>query len=124
MPCERALYDCRFLAWLIVMKFVMLVPLDRIRLLLRSQGVDIAEGTLVHLAERVQPRLAVLGAHFIQALYELEEEAEQAGLEGADRVAFRQRRSRRVLRRFRQWLDQVVARPLPPSDPVRKVAKY
>ena len=75
-------------------------------------------------AERVQPRLAVQGARFLQSLYELEEEAEKAGLAGADLVAFRQRRSRRVLRRFRQWLDRVVARPLPPSDPVRKVAKY
>lgn len=234
MPCERALYDCRFLAWLIVQKFVMLVPLDRIRLLLMSQGVDIAMGTLVHLveraadlagpidgehmkqlragsymcfdgtglktlvlgqdkawhgylevftrdeltvfqfdltkhadrlrrrmkdflgilvcdaetrnaagspgvtasncnahprrklrdAERVQPRLAVQGARFIQALYELEDEAEALGLEGAALLAFRQRRSRRVVRRFKQWLEGVVARPLPPSDPVRKVAEY
>jgi transposase len=234
MPSERALYDCRFLAWLIVMKFVLLVPLDRVRLLLLSQGVDIAMGTLVHLveraadlvdpvdgehmkqlrasacmrfdgtglkalvlgqpkawdgylevfvrdeltvfqfdltkhadrlrrrirdfvgilmcdaetrnaagaqgvqiancnahprralrdAERVQPRLAVQGGRFIQALYELEDEAEEAELTGADRVAFRRRRSRRVLRRFRQWLEGVRARPLPPSDPVRKAANY
>lgn len=52
MPCERALYDCRFLAWLVVTKFVLLVPLDRIRTLLQSQGVDIAMGTLVRLVER------------------------------------------------------------------------
>jgi hypothetical protein len=234
MPCDRALYDCRFLAWLVVMKFVLLVPLDRIRLLLHSQGVDLAMGSLVHLveraakladavdgehmkqlragdwlcfdgtglkalvsgehkawdgylevftrdeltvfqfdltkhadrlqdrvngflgilvtdaetrnragspgvtlancnahprralrdAERVQPRLAVQGARFLQALYELEDQADAAGLVGDARVAFRRRRSRRVLRRFRQWLDGVVQRPLPPSDPVRKVAQY
>lgn len=234
MPCERALYDCRFLAWLVVMKFALLVPLDRIRTHLQSQGVDIAMGTLVHLveraadlagpidgehlkqlragaylcfdgtglktlvqgqdkawdgylevftrdeltvfqfdltkhadrlrarlndfvgilvcdaetrnaagapgatlsncnahprrkfrdAERVQPHLALQGARFIQALYELEDEANRLGLTDPERVAFRRRRSRRVLRRFRQWLEGVLARPLPPSDPVRKVAAY
>ena len=36
----------------VVMKFVLLVPLDRIRELLRTQGVDIAMGTLVHLVKR------------------------------------------------------------------------
>ena len=75
-------------------------------------------------AERVQPRLAVQGARFIQALYELEHEADRLALAGAERVAFRQRRSRRVLHRFRQWLEGVIARPLPPSDAVRKVARY
>lgn len=234
MPCERALYDCRFLAWLVVMKFVLLVPLDRIRALLQSQGVDIAMGTLVALMERaasltdpidgehmrrlragafmhfdgtglktlvlgqdkawdgylevyardeltvfqfdltkhadrlrerikdfvgilvcdaetrnaagapaaelancnahpfrmlrealrVQPRLAAQGMRFIDALYQLEDEADRLELRGVERVAFRQRRSRRVLHRFRQWLEGVVARPLPPSDPVRKIARY
>jgi len=234
MPCNRALYDCRFLAWLVVMKFVLLVPLDRIRTLLLSQGVDIAMGSLVHLieraatlvdpidgehlkqlragaymcfdgtglktlvlgqdkawdgylevftrdeltvfqfdmtkhadqlkrrinkytgilvcdaetrnaagapgvtlahcnahplrhfrdAKRVQPRLARQGERFIQDLYELEDQADSLGLFGAERIAFRQRRSRRCLYRFRQWLEGVIARPLPPSDPVRKLAKY
>lgn len=234
MPCDRALYSCRFLAWLVVMKFVLHVPLDRVRELLITQGVDIAMGTLVHLieraadlagpidgehmkqlkagaylcfdgtglktlvvgqekawdgylevftrdeltvfqfdltkhadrlrlrlneflgvlvcdaetrnsagapglvlsncnahprrkfrdAERAQPRLALQGARFIQALYELEDVADRLALEGDARVAFRQRRSRRVLHRFRQWLDGVLATDLPPSDPVRKVARY
>lgn len=234
MPCERALYDCSFLAWLVVLKFALLVPLDRIRTLLLSQGVDLAMGTLVHLIERaadlagpidgehlkqlkagtymhfdgtglkalvlgqckawdgylevftrdeltvfqfdltkhadrlrermngflgilicdaetrnragapglklancnahprrgfrdaetVQPRLAVQGARFLQALYELEDQADLLGLHGDDRTAFRQRRSRRVVRRFRQWLDGVIASDLLPSDPVRKLAKY
>ena len=234
MPCERALYDCGFLAWLVVMKFALLVPLDRIRTLLLSQGVDIAMGTLVHLIERAadlagpidgehlkqlkagtymhfdgtglkalvlgqskawkaylevftrdeitvfqfdmtkhadrlrermngflgilicdaetrnsagapgvtlancnahplrklrdaqtaQPRLAVQGARFIQALYDLEDQADLQGLRGEERTAFRQRRSRRVVRRFRQWLDGVRASSLPPSDPVRKLAEY
>jgi len=234
MPCDRALYDCRFIAWVVFMKFVLLVPLDRIRLALQEQGVHIAMGTLVSLieraahladavdgehmkqlrrgawmsfdgtglktlirgqetawdgylevfvrdeitvfqfdltkhadglaerigeyvgllvcdaesrnaagaakathancnahavrkfrdAERVQPKLAAQGGRFLTALYDLEEQADNAALFGHDRLAFRQRRSRRVLRRFRQWLAGVLGRPLPPSDPVVKVAKY
>lgn len=234
MPCNRALYDCRFLAWLVVMKFVLLVPLDRIRLLLQSQGVDLAMGSLVHLidraaslcdpidgehmkqlragawmcfdgtglktlvlgqskawdgylevftrgeltvfqfdltkhadrlqerirdfagvlvcdaesrnaagapdatvancnahpfrsfreAERVRPHRAAQGRRFIDALYDLEHEADRLGLTGAERTAFRERRSRRVLHRFKQWLHGVIARGDPPSDPVRKIAKY
>lgn len=234
MPCDRALYDCKFLAWLVVMKFVLLVPLDRIRTLLASQGVHIAIGSLVHLieraadlagpidgehlkqlrrgsylcfdgtglktlvlgqdkawdgylevftrdeltvfqfdmtkhadelrgrlngflgilvcdaetrnragapdlelancnahprrkfrdAERVQPHLAVEGAAFIQRLYELEDQADLMGLTGAERVAFRRRRCRPVLDDFRAWLQEVVDGPLPPSDPVRKIATY
>jgi hypothetical protein len=52
MPCNRALYDCRFLAWLVVMKFELLVPLDRVRLHLESQGIRLAMGSLVHLIAR------------------------------------------------------------------------
>src|SRR5690554_5591207 len=67
LPCHRALYDCRFLAWLVVMKFVLLVPLDRIRTLLQSQGVDIAMGTLVHLIERAADLAgAIDGEHMKQ----------------------------------------------------------
>jgi hypothetical protein len=234
MPCPRALYDCAFLAWLVVMKFVLLVPLDRVRTYLLSQGIDLAMGTLVHLitraagladavdgehwrqllageylgfdgtglkvlidgqdkawdgylevftrdeltvfqfdltkhadrlrdrlapfegivvcdaesrnaagtpgrqasncnahplrklkdAKKVQPHLAAQGQRFIDALYELEDLAREQGLEGDDLVAFRRRRSRRVLHRFRQWLEGVKRRALPPSDPVRKVANY
>jgi hypothetical protein len=216
------------------MKFVLLVPLDRIRALLSSQGVDIAMGTLVHLieraadlagpvdfehlkqlragayvcfdgtglkaliagqskawdgylevftrdeltvfqfdltkhadelrgringflgilvcdaetrnaagapgltlancnahplrklrdAERVQPELAVEGAAFLQELYRFEDEANLLGLTGPDRVAWRHRHSRPVLDRFRAWLEDIVARPLPPSDPVRQISQY
>lgn len=235
MPVARGLYDCRFLAWLVVMKFVLLVPLDRVRTHLQSKGIDLAMGTLVHLieraatlldpidgehlrqlragawlcfdgtglktlvlgqdkawdgylevftrdeltvfqfdmtkhadqlaerlgeyrgilvadaesrnkagapeatfancnahplrkfrdAERVQPKLAKQGQRFIQALYELEDIAADEGRFGDDRVAFRQRRSKQVLRRFRQWLDGVMAREaLTPTDPLRKVVRY
>ncbi|MEZ4320674.1 MAG: IS66 family transposase [Myxococcota bacterium] len=234
MPCDRALYDCSFLAWLVTMKFALLVPLDRIRMHLKAQGIDLAMGTLVHLiaravtlvdpidgehfrqllagdhlcfdgtglktlivgqdqawdgylevftrdeltvfqfdltkhsdrlkirlnafdgivvcdaesrnaagtpgrtaancnahplrafrdAERVQPRLAAQGKRFIQALYTLEDQARDRGLEGDALVAFRRHWSRRVLNRFRQWLAGVVARDLPPSDPVGATARF
>jgi len=234
MPVARGLYDCRFLAWLVVMKFVLLVPLDRIRTLLLSKGINIAMGSLVSLVERasdlvatidgehlkqlragalmafdgtglkvlidgyegawdgyfevftrdeltvfqfdvtkhadrlqrrmqefagflvcdaesrnsagapkatlahcnahplrrlreavsVQPQLAAEGIGFIQELYRLEEQADSLELGGAERVAFRRRHSRPVLDRFRKWLEGVRDGPLPPSDPVRKVAVY
>jgi hypothetical protein len=52
MPAKRTLYDARFLAWLVATKFGMLVPLDRVRLQLQGQGIDLAMGTLVSLVAR------------------------------------------------------------------------
>jgi transposase len=67
MPCPRALYDCKFLAWLVVQKFVLLVPLDRTRELLATQGVHLAMGTLVHLVELAAKLLdAIDGEHMRQ----------------------------------------------------------
>ena len=67
MPCERALYDCAFIAWIVTMKFAYLMPLDRIQAMLASQGVFIATGTLVHLVERAtQLADAVDGEHMKQ----------------------------------------------------------
>ena len=51
LPCEKSKFTCAFLAWVVTMKFVLLVPLDRMRRLLASQGLDIAESTLVRLIE-------------------------------------------------------------------------
>ena len=69
MPCHRTLYDCSFLAWLVVMKFVLLVPLDRVRTHLQSQGIDLAMGTLVRLIERaVHLADAVDGEHWRQLM--------------------------------------------------------
>ena len=51
LPCERVKFTCAFLAWVVMMKFALLVPLDRIRRLLLSQGIDIPEPTLVRLIE-------------------------------------------------------------------------
>lgn len=232
MPCPRALYDCRFLAWLVVMKFVLLVPLDRIRVFLQARGIDLAMGTLVSLiaraatlldpidgvhleqlragaymcfdgtglktlilgqskawdgyievyardelsvfqfdltkhadrlqerirdyagvlvcdaesrnaagapgvtlahcnahplralkkARNVQPKLAAEGMRFIQRMYAVDEQVRDATV--AERTAWRQRHTRPIAEAFRRWLDGVVERPLPPSDPVRRVAKY
>jgi transposase len=234
MPVQRALFDCAFLAWLVTMKFALLIPLDRIRTHLALQGVDLAMGTLVSLIQRAaelaeaiddahwahlkaglyiafdgtglktlipgqdkawdgylevytrgevsvfrydltkhadglqarldgytgtlvcdaesrnraaapnndlahclahplrklrdavksHPKRAAQGMRFIQALYDLEEQAAEANLRGDALLSFRKRRSRRVLRRLRQWLTGVVAREPPPTDPVGKVARY
>ena len=234
MPCASAGYTCRFIAWLVVMKFAMLVPLDRIHALLLSQGVDIAKGTLVHLIERAatladavdgehwkqlkagpyicfdgtglktlivgqdkawdgyievftrdevtvfqfdltkhadrlrarigdyagvlvcdaesrngagaprasfancnahprrafrlaensHPRRAAQGGRFIAALYDLERVAAAQGLQGADLVEFRQRRTARVFRRFQAWLERVVELNDLITDPLRQVAQY
>jgi hypothetical protein len=65
MPCRRAGYTCEFLAWLVVQHFVLLVPVNRIRSLLRTQGVEIPKGTLSKLIERAADLLgAVDGAHW------------------------------------------------------------
>lgn len=74
-------------------------------------------------AEVAHPKLAAQGGRFIGALYDIEDEAEARGLQGARLVAYRRRRSGRILRRFRQWLDRVIRKQLPPSDHVLRVAK-
>ena len=68
MPVARGLYDCRFLAWLLVMKFVLLVPLDRIRTLLLSKGIDIAMGSLVSLVERASDLVAPIDGEHLKQL--------------------------------------------------------
>jgi transposase len=67
MPCQRALYDCAFIAWLVTMKFAFLMPLDRIQAMLASKRVYITMGTLVHLVERATALAdAVDGEHMKQ----------------------------------------------------------
>ena len=67
MPCHRSMVTCSFLAWLVVQKFVLLVPLDRIRRLLLSQGIDLAEPTLVSFIERAADLLGPIdGEHWKQ----------------------------------------------------------
>jgi transposase len=67
MPAKRTLYDARFLAWVVANKFELLVPLDRIRLQLQAQGIELAMGTLVFLVARA----AELVAPIVEALWQL-----------------------------------------------------
>ncbi len=64
-PYERSKVTCEWLAWLVYQKFVLLMPLDRIRRDLAERGVHLAMGTLVSLIERAADTLApVDGAHW------------------------------------------------------------
>jgi transposase len=51
-PFERSKVTCEWLAWLVVMKFRLAVPLDRIRNYLGAQGVALSESFLVSQIER------------------------------------------------------------------------
>ena len=67
MPCERPLYDCGFIAWLVTMKFAYLLPLDRIQSMLATQGVFLPTGSLAHLMERATELAdAIDGEHMKQ----------------------------------------------------------
>jgi len=64
-PYERSKVTCEWLAWLVYSKFVLLMPLDRIRRDLAERGVHLAMGTLVSLIERAADILApVDGVHW------------------------------------------------------------
>ena len=65
LPCKKAKVTCGFLAWLVVVKFVLLVPADRIRRQLQSQGVDLPASTFVRWFELASDLAsAVDGAHW------------------------------------------------------------
>ncbi|RMH19562.1 MAG: hypothetical protein D6701_04840, partial [Gemmatimonadetes bacterium] len=67
MPAQRTMFDARFLAWLVATRFELLVPLDRIRLQLQAQGVELPMSTLVLLIARA----AELVAPIVEALWRL-----------------------------------------------------
>lgn len=68
-PYARSKVTCEWLAWLVYQKFVLLVPLDRLRRDLKLHGVHIAMGTLVSMIERAADLLApVDGVHWQQLL--------------------------------------------------------
>lgn len=67
LPCPRAKFTCGFLAWLVTMKFVMLVPLNRIHKLLKRQGLVVPRSTLVRLIELASDLASTVdGAHWKQ----------------------------------------------------------
>jgi transposase len=68
-PYARSKITCEWLAWLVYQKFVLLVPLNRIRRDLELHGVHISMGTLVSMIERAADLLApVDGVHWQQLL--------------------------------------------------------
>lgn len=64
-PYERSKVTCEWLAWLVYCKFVLLMPLDRIRRDLAERGVPMAMSTLVSLIERAADLLSPIdGLHW------------------------------------------------------------
>ena len=74
-------------------------------------------------AETVQPLLAEEGGRFVSSWFDLEEEAQDAGLGGPDLRRWRQERIGPLVEQFRIWM--VAVRPtLIPSDGLAKVLAY
>ncbi len=68
-PYERSKVTGDWLAWLVYAKFVLLMPLDRIRRDLAERGVPLSMGTLVSLIERAADLLAPIdGLHWKRLL--------------------------------------------------------
>jgi hypothetical protein len=57
-PYERSKVTCDWLAWFVMHKFYLLVPLDRVCRLLALQGVSLSMGTLVGFVARAADALA------------------------------------------------------------------
>jgi hypothetical protein len=74
-------------------------------------------------AEVVQPRLARKAGRFLLAMYMLEHKAKERGLVGDALLAWRRRRTRPIVDRFRHWLEQIEPTLLP-SDRLGKVVRY
>jgi transposase len=74
-------------------------------------------------AETVQPVLAAEGGRFVSAWFDLEEEAQLAGLAGEALLAWRQEHIQPLVQSFRTWMDAVLP-TLIPDDPLAKVITY
>ncbi len=74
-------------------------------------------------AEQVQPVLAAEGGRFIGSWFDLEEEAQLAGLRGDDLLRWRQERIAPLVESFHTWMDAVEP-TLIPDDPLAKVIAY
>jgi transposase len=62
-PYDRSKVTSAWLAWLVHMKFAMLVPLDRLRRDLATQRIPMATSTLVGFIERAADLLAAVDGH-------------------------------------------------------------
>lgn len=68
-PFARSKATCEWLAWLVHQKFVMLTPLDRVRRVLASRGIELSMSYRVSQIERAADLLAkVDGEHWKQLL--------------------------------------------------------
>ena len=68
-PFPRSKATCDWLAWLVVQKYVLLLPLDRIRDLLKLQGLGLAISYLVSQVQKVADLLAAIDrVHWQQLL--------------------------------------------------------
>lgn len=68
-PFARSKVSCEWLAWLVIQKFRLIVPLDRIRLYLGAQGIALAESFLVtQIAAAADLLEAIDGEHWKQLL--------------------------------------------------------
>jgi transposase len=68
-PFARSKATCDWLAWLVVQKYVLLLPLDRIRDLLKLQGLGLSMSYLVTQVQRTADLLAPIdGVHWKQLL--------------------------------------------------------
>jgi len=68
-PFARSKVTCEWLAWLVIQKFRLIVPLDRIRLYLGAQGIALSESFLVSQIGRASDLLeAIDGEHWKQLL--------------------------------------------------------
>lgn len=68
-PFPRSKATCAWLAWLVVQKYVLLLPLDRVRDLLHLQGLPLSMSYLVTQVQRVASLLgAIDGVHWQQLL--------------------------------------------------------
>lgn len=66
-PYERSKVTCEWLAWFVVQKFSLLLPLDRLLRHLRLQGVHLSMGTAVRFVEYAADLLAAIdGEHWSQ----------------------------------------------------------
>jgi DNA-binding protein H-NS len=74
-------------------------------------------------AEQVQPVLAAEGGRFIAAWFDLEEEAQLAGLRGPALLSWRQERIAPLVDSYERWMDAVLP-TLIPDDPLAKVITY
>lgn len=74
-------------------------------------------------AETVQPLLAEEGGRFVSSWFDLEEEAQETGLEGRELLAWRQVKIRPLVEDFRVWMDAVKP-TLIPTDGLAKVLAY